>query len=319
MNDSGKPRPIILVIDDEQIVHESVRRILEEEGYRVDGALRVDQALEKLANQSYDIVLTDLMMPERNGIEAVEAVARDHPETGVVVFTGFATVDSAVNSMKLGALDYLPKPFTPDELIEVMKRAYDNTLKSRRDREIERTYSEAEKALTSSLDLKEILGLICESVVRLFKVKGSAVMMIRQKQQTLEFAASAGLSDEYIRKGVLDSSKSIADVYKSGEPVYVAGSQFDLVLQYPDEARREKIASILSIPLKLKDAVLGFLRIYSSDERRFDQDEMDLLLKFAEQGARALENAMAYERVRSDIEGMKRHIPAPIARKLGMS
>jgi transcriptional regulator with GAF, ATPase, and Fis domain len=259
------------------------------------------------------------MMPERNGIEVVEAVARDHPNTGVVVFTGFATVDSAVQTMKLGALDYLPKPFTPDELIEVTKRALDNTLKSRRDREIEKTYSDAEKALTSSLDLKEILNLVCESVVRLFGVKGSAVVMIRQKDQTLEFAVSAGLSDDYIRKGVLESSKSIADVYKSGEPVYVPGSEFDRVLQYPAEARREDIASILSIPLKLKDTILGFLRIYSAEERRFDQDEMDLLLKFAEQGARAVENAMAYERVRSDIEGMKKHIPVPISRKLGIS
>jgi YesN/AraC family two-component response regulator len=319
MKDRGKPRATILVIDDEQIVHESVRRILEEEGYRVDGALRVDQALEKLANQSYDIVLTDLMMPERNGIEAVDVVARDHPDTGVVVFTGFATVDSAVQSMKLGALDYLPKPFTPDELLTVTKRAFDKTLKSRRDREIEKTYAEAAKALTSSLDLKEILNLICESVVRLFNVKGSAIIMIRQKDQTLEFAASAGLSDEYIRKGVLESSKSIADVYKSGDPVYVEGAQFDKALQYPAEARREKIASILSIPLKLKDAILGFLRIYSSKKRQFDQEEMDLLLKFAEQGARALENAMAYERVRNDIEGMKKHIPGPISKKMGIS
>lgn len=319
MNDRGKPRATILVIDDEQIVHESVRRILEEEGYRVEGALRVDQALEKLANQSYDIVLTDLMMPQRNGIEAVEAVARDHPDTGVVVFTGFPAVDSALQSMKLGALDYLPKPFTPDELVAVTKRAFDKTLKSRRDREIEKTYSEAEKALTSSLDLKEILNLICQSVVRLFNLKGSAVIMVRQKDQTLEFAASAGLSNEYIQKGVLESSKSIVDVYKSGEPVYVDGSQFDMVLQYPAEARRENIAAILSIPLKLRDAILGFLRIYSSEKRQFGQEEMDLLLKFAEQGARALENAMAYERVRSDIEGMKKHIPGPISKKMGLS
>ncbi|HMK33688.1 MAG TPA: response regulator [Desulfomonilaceae bacterium] len=319
MSDRGKPKATILVIDDEQIVHESVRRILEEEGYRVDGTLRVDQALEKLANQSYDIVLTDLMMPERNGMEAVEAVAKDHPATGVIVFTGFATVDTAVQSMKIGALDYLPKPFTPDELIQVTARALEKTLKARRDREIEKTYSEAEKALTSSLDLKEILGLICESVVRLFNVKGAALTMIRKKDESLEFAASAGLSDEYVKKGVLASSRSIPDVYKSGDPVYVDESEFDSVLQYPAEARREKIAGILSIPLKLHETILGFLRIYSSEKRQFDREEMDLLLKFAEQAARALENAMAYERVRTDIEGMKKYIPAPISKKIGLS
>ncbi len=76
MNVRGKPKATILVIDDEQIVHESVQRILVEEGYEVEGALRVDQALDLLAKGSYDLVLTDLMMPDRSGMDAVEAVAQ---------------------------------------------------------------------------------------------------------------------------------------------------------------------------------------------------------------------------------------------------
>jgi DNA-binding NtrC family response regulator len=126
-----------------------------------------DQALDLLA-KGHDLVFADLMMPDRSGMDAVEAVARDHPHTGVVMFTGFATVDSAVASMKLGALDYLPKPFTPEELVQVTEKALDKTWKARRDREIEQTYAQAEKAIASSLDLKEILNLICASVVKLF-------------------------------------------------------------------------------------------------------------------------------------------------------
>ena len=83
MKATGKPKATILVIDDEQIVQESVRRILEEEGYEIDGAMRVDQALDLLARRAYDIVLTDLMMPDKSGMEAVQAVATNHPETGV--------------------------------------------------------------------------------------------------------------------------------------------------------------------------------------------------------------------------------------------
>lgn len=318
MNDRGKPKATILVVDDEQIVHESVKRILEEEGYKVEGAYRVDQALDQLNQKPFDIVLTDLMMPERSGMDIVEACAENYPDCGVVMFTGYATVDSAVQTMKLGALDYLPKPFTPDELIEVISRAVEKTWKTRRDREIEKTYAEAEKALTTSLDLKEILNLICSSVVRLFNVKGSALLMLRKKDDSLEFAASCGLSEEYINKGVVESMKSISDVLKSGEPVYIDESKFDVALQYPEEARKENIAAILSIPLKLKGAILGFLRIYASEKRAFSDEEMDLLLKFAEQGARALENAMAYERMRADIEGMKKGIPEPISKKMGL-
>jgi CheY-like chemotaxis protein len=316
MNARRKPKATILVIDDEQIVHESVQRILEEEGYRVEGALRVDQALDMLANRSYDLVLTDLMMPERNGMEVVEAVARDHPHVGVAIFTGFATVDSAVQGMKLGALDYLPKPFTPEELLEVTRVSLEKTWKARRDHEIEQTYSEAEKAITSSLDLKEILNLICASVVKLLKVKGAALHMYRKKDNVLEISSSCGLSDQYLRKGMLTPEKSIVEALESGKPVLIDEAAFRSKLHYPEEAKKEGIKSILSVPLRLDDAVLGFLRIYSAEKRSYSNDEMDLLIKFAEQAAQAVENAIAYERVRSDIEGMKRSIPRPVVRKM---
>ncbi len=316
MNSRVEPKAAILVVDDEQIVHESVGRALAEEGYAVDGAYRVNQALDKLSEGSYELVLTDLMMPDRSGMELVEAVARDHPDTGLVVFTGYATVDSAVQSMRLGALDYLPKPFTPDELLEVVERTLAKTRKSRRDREIEQIYTEAEKALGSSLDLQEILKLICASVVRLFGVKGSAVLLLQKKEQALKIASSRGLSEEYLHKGILDSTKSIPEALDSGRPVFIDESEFDASLHYPKEARKEGIGSIISVPLKIQDTVLGFLRIYSAEKRTMDGEEMDLLMKFAEQSARALENAMAYERVRSDIDSIKKYTSRPVAHKM---
>jgi len=316
MNAEGKPKATILVVDDEQIVQESVRRILEEEGYRVEGALRVDKALDMLAKESFDLVLTDLMMPDRSGMEAVKAVARDQPGVGVVMFTGFATVDSAVESMKLGALDYLPKPFTPEELLNMVERALEKTWKSRRDSEIERTYTEAETAMRSSLDLKEILNLIATSVVKLLMIKGASILMYRKSDQALEVASAYGLSDEYVQKGLLDSSKSISTVFDSGVPVQIDDADFDSNLHFPDHARKEGIASILSFPLKVKGAIIGFLRIYSRDKLSLTDEEMDLLVKFAQQGALALENAMSYEKVRKDIEGMRTGIPGPVARKM---
>ncbi len=312
MNGRRQPKATVLVIDDEQIVHDSVGRILEDEGFKVDSALRVAEALEKLGQESYDLVLTDLMMPDESGMRAVEKVASDHPDCGVVMFTGFATVESAVESMKLGALDYLPKPFTPEELLEVVDRALGRVYKSRRDREIEQTYSEAEKAIKSSLDLKEILSLACKSVVRLLKLKGSALYVFHKKDQSLELMASTGLSQEYLSKGVVMANQSVSEVLKSDKPLLIGQSDFDARLQYPQEARKEGIVAILSVPLKVKDTMLGVMRLYSGDRSSFHEDEMEILLKFAEQSGRAIENAMAYERVRSDIEGIKKHLPKGI-------
>jgi YesN/AraC family two-component response regulator len=269
-----------------------------------------------LSIRTYDLVLTDLMMPDRNGMEVIEVVSRDHPEIGVVMFTGFATVESAVQSMKLGALDYLPKPFTPEELLDVIKISLEKTWKARRDREIEMTYAEAEKALTTSLDLREILNLICTSVVRLLKLKGAGLHVYRAKDKALEVASSCGLSDSYLKKGAVSSDQSITKVLESGRPVLIESQDFDTSLLYPEEARKEGVAAILSVPLKVEDTILGFLRLYSAEKRSFTDDEMDLLLKFAEQAARALENAIEYEKVKSDIEGMKKFIPRPVVRRM---
>jgi len=309
MSAQGKPKAMILVIDDEMIVHQSISRILEAEAYQVDGVLRVDEALERLKKTPYDLVLTDLMIPEKSGMEAVKAIARDYPDMGVVMFTGFPTVDSAVESMKLGSLDYLPKPFTPDELLAVVERSLERIHKIRRERELEDLYAEAEKAIQSSLELKEILNSINENVVRLFKVKGSSLLILNKKNQSLQLASSTGLSEGYLQKGSIDATKSVPEVLQSSEPVVVQADQFESRLQYPEEARREGISTILSCPLKVQEKISGILRLYSPQPRSFSGEELDLLRKFAEQAARAIENALAYGKVRDDLEALQKYVP----------
>jgi DNA-binding NtrC family response regulator len=117
----GNPR--ILVVDDEPIVCESCKRILGEEGYEVDIALSGQEAFEKMKRDTYDVVLTDLKMPGIDGMEVLRTLRKDYPETMVIMITGFSTVETAVEAMKLGAFDYIPKPFTPDEVSIVVKKA----------------------------------------------------------------------------------------------------------------------------------------------------------------------------------------------------
>ncbi len=115
--------PKILVVDDEMVVCESCKRILEEDGYEVDIALNGMEAFEKMKTNSFDILITDLKMPGINGMEVLKTSRREYPETIVIMITGFSTVETAVEAMKLGAFDYIPKPFTPDEVSIVVKKA----------------------------------------------------------------------------------------------------------------------------------------------------------------------------------------------------
>jgi len=115
----------ILVVDDEQTVCNSIKKILSRKGYEVDNTLNVEEAIEKINKFSYDLVITDLMMPKTNGMELLEIVKENYPELDVIMITGYASLDSAVQATKLGVADYLPKPFTPDELTEVTEKVFE--------------------------------------------------------------------------------------------------------------------------------------------------------------------------------------------------
>lgn len=115
--------PRVLVVDDEMIVCESCKRILDEDGYIVEIALSGMEAFEKMKENTFDVVLTDLKMPGIDGMEVLKTLRKEYSETIVIIITGFATVETAVEAMKLGAFDYIPKPFTPDEVSIVVKKA----------------------------------------------------------------------------------------------------------------------------------------------------------------------------------------------------
>jgi DNA-binding NtrC family response regulator len=112
-----------LVIDDEQIVLDSVSKILREEDYTVDITLSGREGRDKAIQENYDIVLTDIRMPDIGGMRVLRDVKRAKPSLPVVIITGYATVRSAVQAMKLGAADYLEKPFTPDQLLKACASA----------------------------------------------------------------------------------------------------------------------------------------------------------------------------------------------------
>ncbi len=113
----------ILVIDDEDIVLSSCKRIFRDDDYEIDTAKSGQEGLDKTAQKDYQIVITDLMMPGINGMEVLKTLVETKPDITVIIFTGFATVESVREALKLGAFDYVPKPFTPDELRSVVRNA----------------------------------------------------------------------------------------------------------------------------------------------------------------------------------------------------
>ena len=113
----------ILCVDDEAVVLDSFRKILVLDGYSVDTVQTGQEVLGLIQTHHYDFVFTDLRMPEMDGVEVVKSVKHMRPDVDVIIITGYATVETAVDCMKLGAMDYVQKPFTEEELRAFVKKA----------------------------------------------------------------------------------------------------------------------------------------------------------------------------------------------------
>jgi two-component system response regulator PilR (NtrC family) len=114
---------LIHIIDDEPIIHEVLGDLLTAEGYEVESSLNGEEALEKYSPDTCDLILLDLLMPGMNGIEVLKRIKKTDPQAVIIIITAYASVESAISAMKIGAFDYIQKPFKHDELLLTIQRA----------------------------------------------------------------------------------------------------------------------------------------------------------------------------------------------------
>lgn len=147
----------ILVVDDEEIVREPLMEALSWIGYTVDGASSVDQALEKLERETYDLMFCDLVMPGASGFTLMEVLRRQHPNLPVIVLTGHATVDLTQKAIRLGAQDFIIKPFSVRELPFIIERNIERVrLEAQlRDQRTEHLLFQTVQALTAAIEAKD--------------------------------------------------------------------------------------------------------------------------------------------------------------------
>ena len=157
------------------------------------------------------------------------------------------------------------------------------------------------RAMTSSPELQEVLRQIVKSTSETTGSKGCTLMLLDERGEQLEVMTSFGLSDQYVRKGPLSADKSIFETLQ-GKPVIIEDATSDPRVQYPVEAKLEGIASIVSLPIILRERVVGVLRLYTAVPCKFSGDDIDFLSAIAVQSGLAIENAKMYEHVKKDFK-----------------
>ncbi|MEE4604760.1 MAG: response regulator, partial [Desulfobacteraceae bacterium] len=136
----------IIVVDDEKQICRNVAKILSKNDYEVTHVLSAQEALDKMATDSYSLLISDIVMPGKNGLELLKMVKKEWPLTKAIMMTAYAATDTAMKAIQLGALDYIPKPFTPDELRTTVEQALSGKL-------AEAPSTEAEKEAIDVIDI----------------------------------------------------------------------------------------------------------------------------------------------------------------------
>lgn len=155
------------------------------------------------------------------------------------------------------------------------------------------------RAINSSHDLEKVLELIAKNVVGSLNVKGCVILLLDKATNTLKPTASEGLSKAYLQKGPLDGKRSIRETLQ-GRSVWIGDATQDPRIQYPEEAKKEGIASVYSVPLCIKGQTIGVLRLYTSEPREFTELEQELISGVADMGGIAIDNARMYALLKNE-------------------
>jgi len=180
----------ILVVDDEEIIRESLSFILKKEGYAVDEAANGKEALKKHEAEPYDIVITDIEMPEMRGVELLDRIRRETPEALVVIITAFGSIETAVAALRKGAADYVLKPINFDDLLHRVKKLLEFRAVS-----IENSLLRQE--LNRTYDFENIIGQ-SPSMRRVFDI----IKKVSTSEGTVLITGKSGTGKELVAKAI---------------------------------------------------------------------------------------------------------------------
>lgn len=180
----------ILVVDDESLMREFITESLLSQGYEVDDAEHGARALEFMVNEAYDVILTDLKMPKITGIDVLKRAREKMPDAKVIIMTAYGTVENAVEAMKLGAFDYITKPFSVDEILMLVTRALEFTSLQMENR---RLHSELEEVYGT----RSIVGK-SPSMKTIFEV----IETVSQSRSTVLVTGESGTGKELVARAI---------------------------------------------------------------------------------------------------------------------
>ena len=292
-SEAPEERPRVLVVDDEKFIRDILADFLGMEGYQVRTAPDGASAISELSRAQYDLVISDLKMPNMGGLELLKAVEVHYPDTITVIMTGFGTVETAIDAMKRGAYDYILKPFKVEEIVHIVQRGLEKrrlAAENLRLREAVSLYKVSE-AIAASLSMDEVVATLIDAALSETHADCAAAYLEDGSGSYFERAVQCK-SDEGSSAGRLKID-DVAKRLSSDEPLIAHGKR---ALRFFQHSPSPPVGSLAIVPLRMRDRLLGWLAVTSpATSKRFDEGQRKLLSMIASRAAAAIENARLYE------------------------
>ena len=205
----SKKKRKILIVDDEEVIRTNLSELLKENGYFTDAAVSGRQAIERVTYGDFDIVLLDLMMPVMDGMETLKEIKKIRPKTKVIMITAFATVENAVDAIKNGANDYIPKPYIANELLSTIRRVIE-----------EARFEENLKKLKIEETLFFLSSPIRRNILVLLYSRGSLRLMDITRKLEIDDHTKVMFHLKTLREyGMIDQGEKSYSLTKEGEEI----------------------------------------------------------------------------------------------------
>lgn len=306
----------ILVVDDEEVVRDLLLKRLERRSYHVETAEDGNIALEKIRVSFFNLIMTDLKMPKVDGMEVLKKIKEINPYIEVIIITGYPTIESAVGAIKIGAFDFICKPFDLEGLESTVIRCLERQKFTINHIELGElmTLFEVSKIIASTTGLNSVLELILDSALGVVKAKRGSLLLLDEDTKELSIKVARGLSDEVINNTRIRPGEGICwKAVQEGKPLLVNDINEDARFKRENNPQYET-KSFLSIPLVNKslysqENVLGVINItdkISGDN--FTEREQTLLSVLASQAVAVIENYKLYSQLQDKIALLERTI-----------
>ena len=239
------PEGKILIVDDEPSILDLSMKVLSKESYQVTIAHSGYEALERAKGEKFDLLVTDIVMPEMDGLELLQRLQELYPDIAAVIITGYGTMENAINSLKQGAQGFIIKPFTPNELKTTLGQALEKSYLIRENTRLRvlMPLFAISKSLISEIDLHRLLSHTVDTLVRETKADMISLMLLDEETKEPSMRASHGFPKE-----MLDTA---CWVVERGEPLLLP-DMVHIEPQIQSELSESGIGSALCLPLLVK-------------------------------------------------------------------